>query len=380
MRWNNRVLPACLITCLLTACGGGGSGSKPPPVVIPPDAQAADARLKGQMSRFVPMMGSAQSGLMFVLNPDALQTPGITLQPDPQPGAAPHSFVFDGTYDGNGDGVSETSLTGRVTYAGDPASLDWNSLTGQTTIDVQIPLVGHVYHAALDFTVNQTEARISGSGTFTNPVTGETTTLQIAAAEPVILKPVLDAGGVANACGYNVDGSIPVQMAGPAGTYNSTWLFVPNSSTVTVKQASFRDPANVTTAMPDTSTSLACGTGGTIEDWRAVFDQHWVCLPLEHGEAMLTLTPTSATAVSIGDEDPPGSGDTSTYPATTIGPSTHALVGAFDAGPAGNHYRETFNWTLGKDRGFSQWSRYVYTEGANNGKGGICFATAKRLP
>ena len=22
MRWNNRVLPACLITCLLTACGG----------------------------------------------------------------------------------------------------------------------------------------------------------------------------------------------------------------------------------------------------------------------------------------------------------------------------------------------------------------------
>jgi hypothetical protein len=376
-----RVYPLCLMVCLLVACGGGGGSGKHSPHVIPPEATTADTKVKQQMLRFMPLMGNAQTGFIFILNPDAALTPGITFVPDTQPGAPANSYTFDGIYDGNGDSISETTLSGKVTYAGDPSSVHWSPLTGQTTMDVQIPVVGHVYHAVLAFKATETEVQISGSGSFTNPMTGETTTIQIPAGAPVVMKPVSAASAVvANACGYNVDGSVPIQLSGSTGTLNATWLFSPNTASVAVQRVSFRDPAGQTTAMPDSTVTMTCGSGGTIADWTAVYDQHWACLPTEHGRARLTLTTTGATTLSITDEDPPGSGHTDTYPATTVDASPHAAKGYFDGGPAGNHYREYFTWTLGKDGNFSQWSRYTYTEGPNNGSGGICFAIAKRVP
>lgn len=377
-----RVHLLCLMACLLVACGGGGDGSgSDSPNVIPPDATAADAKLKEQMP-FVPLLlANAQSGLMLILNPGAGLTPGVTFVPDPQPGAPPNSYTFDGTYDGNDDGISETSLSGKVTYAGDPSSLDWSPLTGQATIDVETPVVGNVFHATLAFTVTETELRISGSGTFTNPMTGETTTINVPAGEPVVVKAVSGASAVvANACGLNVDGSVPIQLSGSTGTLSATWLFSPNSASVAVQRVSFRDPAGKSTAMPDSTVALTCGSGGTINDWVAVYDQRWVCLPIEYGRAQLTLTATGATTLSISDEDPPGSGDLNTYAATIVDASPHAAKGYFDAGPVGNRYREYFTWTLGKGGGFSQWSHYAYTEGPNNGSGGICVAIAKRVP
>ena len=375
------VTPLCLVACLLVACGGGGGSGSGSPHVIPPEATAADAKLKTQMSRFMPLMGGAQTGLIFILNPGAALTPGVTLVPDTQPGAPANSYTFNGIYDGNGDGISETTLSGKVTYAGDPSSLRWSPLTGQTTIDAAIPVVGHVYKATLAFTATETEVRVSGSGTFNNPMTGETTTIQIPAGAPIIMKPVSAASSlVANACGYNVDGSVPIQLSGSAGTLNSTWLFSPNTASVAVQRVSFRDPAGQSATMPDSTVTMTCGSGGSIADWTAAYDQQWACLPSEHGRARLTLTTTGATTLSITDEDPPGSGDTDTYPATIVDASPHVVKGFFDGGPAGNHYREYFTWTLGKDGNFSQWSRYQYTEGPNTGAGGICFAIAKRVP
>jgi hypothetical protein len=369
------------MACLLVGCGGGGGSGKHSPHVIPPEATAADAKVKQQMSRFMPLMGNAQTGFIFILNPAAALTSGITFVPDTQPGAPANSYTFDGIYDGNDDGISETTLSGKVAYAGDPSSVHWSPLTGQTTIDAQIPVVGHVYHATLAFTATETEVRISGSGTFTNPLTGETTTIQIPAGAPVVMKAVSAASAVvANACGYNVDGSVPIQLSGSTGTLNAIWLFSPNTASVAVQRVSFRDPAGQSTAMPDSTVSLTCGSGGAIDDWKAVYDQHWACLPNEHGRARLTLAATDAKTLSITDEDPPGSGDINTYAATIIDASPHAAKGFFDGGPVGNRYHETFTWTLGKDGGFSQWSRYVYTEGPNNGSGGICFALAKRVP
>jgi hypothetical protein len=372
----------CLVACLLVACGGNdGSGSGSGPVlIIPPEATAADARLKTQMSGVMPLMADAQSGFMYILNPDAALAPGVTLVPDTQPGAPANSYVFDGIHDGNGDGVSETSLSGKVTYAGDPSSLSWSPATGQITLSVQIPVVGHVYNSTLAFMATETEVQISGSGTFTNPMTGDTTTIEIPAGAPVVMKAVSAASNlVANACGYNVSGSVPVKLAGAAGTLSSTWVFSPNTASVAVQQASFRDLAGSSTPMPDSSLALTCGGTGTIDAWNGVYDQQWACLPNEHGRAQLTLTATDATNVSITDEDPPGSGDTATYAATTVSANPHALQGFFDAGPVGNRYREYFTWTLDKAGNFSQWSRYVYTEGPNNGSGGICFAIAKRV-
>ncbi|HQR25317.1 MAG TPA: hypothetical protein PK163_11060 [Steroidobacteraceae bacterium] len=331
------------------------------------------------MTKFTPYMAGAQSSLLLVLNPDAGQTPGITLALDTSPGAPPNTYTFDGVYDGNDDGTSETSLTGWVTYAGDPTSLQWSPATGHVDIDVNIPIGGHVYHAALDYQVTMTGVRLSGSGSFTNPVTSETTSISLPAGSPLVIKAVtVDSGLVANACGYNIDGTVPVQFSGPTGTLNSNWVFSPGSASVAVRQASFKDPAGKITTMADASTTLTCGDSGSTHDWEATYDQPWVCIPSEYGAARLTLTATDASTLTIDDEDPPGSGDISTYPATIIGSSVYAVHGFFDGGPAGNHYREHFTWTLNKDGTFSQWSTYVYTEGPNAGSGGICAARARR--
>ena len=68
------------------------------------------------------------------------------------------------------------------------------------------------------------------------------------------------------------------------------------------------------------------------------------------------------------------------YQASLIGPSPRAIRGFFIDGPIGSRYREDFNWTLHLDgSGFSQTSRYVYFEGAQTGRGGICAARATRL-
>ena len=376
------VVLGALLAMPLSGCGGGGNGQGAnPPDAIPPDATTADARTKEQMLKLIPMLAKAQSGFLLMLNPDVGLTPGVTLVPDLQPGAPANSFTFDGTYDGNDDLISETSISGSVTFGGDPSSLDWSPLTGQVTVDVDIPVIGHVYHATLAFAATESMTQISGTGTFTNPMTGEATTIDIPAGQPLIVRPASQAGGVvANACGFNVDGSVPIQRTGPTGTFNATWLFSPNTTSAAVQQASFRDPAGVSTAMPDSTVAVTCGAGGTVDDWVAAYDQYWACLPTEHGSARLTLTATGATTLSVTDEDPPGSGDVNAYTVTTVGVSPHAATGFFDAGPAGNAYREHFAWTLGKDGGFSQLSRYAYTEGPNIGRGGICAAIVKRVP
>lgn len=377
------VLPG-IAACLTTACGGGGGGGGGAgnPVVIPQEATAADSRLKTLMGRFVPHLANAQGSFVFVLNPDAAATPGMTYGLDPQPGAPPNRYVFDGIYDGNDDAISETALTGTVTFAGDPASLDWGPASGTTDTDVNIPVLGHVYQSAIAFTATAAgEVQLSGSGTFSDPVTGETTTITIPAGSPVVVQAISGTSGIAaNACGFSVDGVIPVEMTGPTGTISANWRFSPNSTAVAVQGTSFRDLAGQSTAMPDSSVTLTCGSGGSIDDWAAVYEQGWACLPIEHGRAQLTLTVMNANTVSIDDEDPPGSGDTSTYTATIVGSSPHVLQGYFDSGPVGNRYREYFTWTLGNDGVFSQSSTYAYTEGPNLGRGGMCVGRARPAP
>jgi hypothetical protein len=379
-----RLFSLCVVSCLLVACGGGGggNGAKNQPQVIPPDATAADGRQKSLMSRFVPQLANAQAGFLYIMNPDAGVTPGVTFMPDFGAGVPANTYTFDGAYDGNGDGVSETTISsGTVTFADDPLSYAWSPLTGQATLAIDLPLIGQVSSTTLTFTATATEIRISGSGTFTNPLSGETTTIDIPAAEPIIVKPVSAASGlVANACGYNIDGSVPVQMTGSTGTLNSIWLFSPNTSMVAVQQTSFRDTTGLRTMMPDSSVTLTCGAGGSIDDWAATYDQTWVCLPFEHGRATLTLAVSNANTVTITDEDPPGSGDTAVYTATTVGASPHVVQGFFDGGEVGNTYREHFTWTLKDNDDFSDVSHYVYSEGSNMGSGGICAANARRVP
>jgi hypothetical protein len=378
---KNFVLTLLFVSVVLCiyACSGGGSDSTQSSV--PPAAQTMDTELKANMARSLPLVAPVENSLLFVMNPGTVMAQGVTVSPDLTPGALPNSVIFAGPFDGNGDGLKETTMSGKATFSSDPAA-GWDGMNGQAAVDVTIPLVGHLYHADIAFSINSgNQHLLSGSGKFTNPLSGNVTTMS-ATATPLVIKPATGAAGaVANACGYSLDGQMQLKVEGSTGTLTSLWNFSSNNPTVAVSGASFTDPLGQTTALPDSTADLRCGSSGSINDWVATYIQDYSCLPREVGQAKLTITVSGPDTIAISDEDPPGSGIVKNYSATVLPGNPHAIRGFFIGGPAGNHYREDFNWTLGKNgSNFSQFSAYKYTEGPNIGTGGICAAAAKRVP
>ncbi len=372
---RNLIASAALLMLASGCRGGGGSEA---PAGVPPAATTMDSRLKAGMVRVLPMVAGIESSLVFLLSPGTPVAPHVTALPDTTPGALPHSVTFSGSYDGNGDGFEESTLSGRATFDDDP-DLSWSGLRGQATVDVGIPIVGHLYHADVVFTVATTERRLSGSGTFTDPLSGTRTTMTVDAATPLAVKPATGAAGaVANACGHSLDGQVRLGVEGSTGALRSTWNFSSSSPVASISGASFTDPSGQTTSLPDSSVELRCGGSGSVNDWVATFDQDYACLPRESGRSTITITAAGSTSITVGDEDPPGSGDVKTYPATMVSSSPHAMRGFFEGGPVGYRYREDFTWTLGKGGGFTQVSTYTYFEGPNTGRSGICVASARR--
>jgi len=372
---RNLIAPAALLLLASGCRGGGGSDAQG---AVPAAATAMDSRLKTSMVRVLPMVASIESSLVFLLNPGTPMAPDVTVLPDTTPGALPHTVTFSGPYDGNGDGFNETTVSGRATFNDDP-DFSWSGLGGQVSVDVIIPIVGHVYHANLAFTVATTERRLSGSGMFTDPLSGNRTTMAVDAATPLIVRPATGgAGAVSNACGHSLEGRVRLSVEGSTGTLRSTWNFSSSNPGASISSASFTDPSGQTTALPDSTVDLRCGSSGSINDWVATFDQNYACLPRESGQSTITIAASGPGSITVGDEDPPGSGDVKTYAATIVAANPHAVRGSFEGGPVGNRYREDFNWTLGKGGGFSQVSSYTYFEGPNAGKGGLCVASARR--
>ncbi len=348
---------------LLTACGGGGSSD---PVPANPGA-TLETKLKADMARSLPLVVNFESSLIGVLNPGTPLAQGVAMIPDTSPGAVPHSFIFSGPYDGNGDNINESTLSGRVTFNGDPA-FEWSGMNGQAILDVDIPVLGHVYHGDLAFTITPSERRLSGSGTFTDPLSGNKTTMTIADTAPLIVKPATGlASAMANACAYSLDGQMQLRLEAPSGTLVSTWNFASGSS-------------GQSSAVADSSVDLKCGASGSNADWAGSYEMSWACLPQESESFRFTMTASGADAVNI-DDDPPGTADGSLYQASVVNGNPHSLRGAYNlSGPPGNRFSEDFNWSLRKGgTSFTQVSRYTYIEGANQGKGGICIGTAKRL-
>jgi hypothetical protein len=312
--------------------------------------------------------------LIGAFNPGTFLAQGVTMTPDTSPGAPPNSFTFTGPYDGNSDGINETTLTGKVAFATAP-NVGWSGATGQVTIDVNIPILGDVYHADINFSITSTERQLTGSGTFFDPLTGNTTTMTVATATPLVIKSATGAAGaMSNTCGYSLNGPVQLQVTGSTGTLRSTWNFSANSATVTTNNRTFTDNAAVTTALPDSTVNVPCGDTGTINDWVGTYHVEWACLPQEVGNFNTTLTVTGGTTITAD------AGDPDSYSASMIGPNPHATRGFFIDGPVGSRYREDFNWTLRKNlSGFSQTSVYIFTEGAFAGTGGICVASGERV-
>lgn len=362
---------------LLFGCGGG-SGSN-----VPAEAVETRSITQSEMVRLGPLVTLLESNFMHLANPGTTPAQGIVLQLDSSPGAPPHHYTLSGTFDGNGDGHAGTTLTGSITYGADPTdfSTGWVSATGQMDLLIDVPLLGNVYQGTIHFSATGSERQLWGSGTATHPLTGASATVNVPANAPLTVRVAADANTQANACGYSLDGTVQVEAVRSTGTLSSHWFFSPVSSSVSVQNATFASAGGQLTDLPDQSVNLPCSSSGNIQNWAAVFDQDWSCLPRESGQARLTIAVTGADTLTISDEDPPGSGSSQSYTATVIGADAHAIRGFFIAGPAGSRYREDFTWTLAADgSSFNQFSTYTYFEGLNTGVMGLCAATARRVP
>jgi hypothetical protein len=368
---------------VLSACGGDDiapAAAPAPAPALPSDATALQAKLATDMGRSVARMASLEAGAVFVVNPGMPLAPGMAVAADTGAGVPPNSYTFKGRYDGNGNGHEETALDGRLSFTNDPTDFTAGFTGAQGTVGVGIDILGlmHVYRGNLSYSIGMSEHRLSGTGTFTNPLTGATTTMTINPAEPLMMK-VADgtANSRANACAHSFNGPAQISIAGPNGTLASTWRFAYDRPTVSVSGATYADTAGRTTALPDTEVELGCGGASSINDWNGRFHIQWGCVPREFGEFNTTITVKNATTLTMIDD-----GDTpaEAYEASMVGTSPRAIRGFFIDGPTGSRYREDFSWSLNLDgSGFSQSSRYRYIEGPQTGRGGICVARATRI-
>ncbi len=366
-----------ILVCAVVACGSSGSDSGS----LPPDAEEMQSYLKKGVTLIMPRLGGAGAVLIFALNPASPGAGGVQFDPDPSPGAPPNSYIFSGALDGDGDGSSETSFSGSATFTGDPASAG-AGFGGHVVLTMASDDGLGTLTGDMDFVLNAGGGEVSGTGTFTEIVTGNATTVTVDPATPLEIKLASGAANsVANACASSLHGDVRLDVDGPTGAMTSTWGFSNTRKTVAVTGASFTDNNAQTTDIPDATVTIPCGQSARLSDWTGGFLQHWACIPPEYGSATLTLSTAGSSTINIADEDPPNSGDLSNYSASAVSGNPHVLRGFFISGPTGSTYREDFSWILAANgNSFSQVSMYAYLEGPNQGSGGICGGLATRNP
>jgi hypothetical protein len=361
---------------LLPACGSGSDA-----VSLPAEAEQMRTYLKDGVTLIMPRLGGAGSVILSALNPGSSGASGIQFDPDPSVGAPPNSYIFSTDLDGDGDGTNETNFTGSAVFNGDPANAG-DGFGGHVVLTMQSAGGLGTLTGDMDFLITAAGGEVSGTGSFTEAITGNTTTLSVDQASPLHIQMARGtSNSVANACASSLDGDLRLDVAGPTGTMTSKWGFKNNRKTVAVTSASFTDTNADTTDIPDANVTIPCGQQGHLSDWNGAFTQQWVCVPAEFGSATLTLSASGSSTINISDEDPPASGDVATYSATVVSADPHVVRGFFIGGDVGNTYREDFSWLLADDgNSFSQVSRYVYQEGPNQGGGGICGGKATLGP
>ena len=367
-------LPRWILLLSLAGCGSSDS-----PDNIPDAAIALESYEKAGIKVIVPRIGGFEGRLPFLINPGSSGAGGLVFQPDVTPGAPPNSYTFTVPLDGDGDGNTETTVEGQAAFNGDPASAG-TGFGGH--LDFTIVTVGGLgsFVGSMDFLMTAQGREISGSGTFTEALTGNVTQITINPAQPLVMKAATGTtNSVANACAYSLNGNAEVAITGSTGTLASIWAFLSNRAAASVSNVVYTDNNGASTNLPSSSVTIPCGANGVLSDWAGVFLQDWSCLPPEFGQATLTLSVAGANTIGISDEDPPSSGDIATYEASPVPGNPHVLRGFFIGGPPGFTYREDFTWTLSAngDR-FSQISYYVFQEGPSQGSGGLCAGQALR--
>ena len=201
---------ALLSLAYLHGCGGSDGGAAPSP---PSAATSMMTALTRDMTRSMTRIGMLETGAVLVMNAGSTLSPNVTAAPDTSAGAPPNTFTYQGSYDGNASGGDETTLDLRVTFVNDPSDFTgFNGGQGTGTVDINILSLMHVYHGNIAFTLGMSEHRVSGTGTFANPMTGSTTTMTVSASDPLAMR-LADGTTTArpNACAHSFHGPVQLQ-------------------------------------------------------------------------------------------------------------------------------------------------------------------------
>ena len=363
-----------LFSFLVLPLVGCSSDSDSVPNPVPANATALASYAKTGGTLLVTRMTGFEAVIPFMLNPGSPGAAGLTFNPT----GAPNTYAFSVPVDGDGNGSNETTVAGTAAFNGDPAA-SAPGFAGH--LDLTLTTAGGLgnFTGELDFVRTAAGREATGSGTFVEGVTGTMTTLTVPVASPILLKPADGtANAVANICGYSLNGDAQFELGNAQGTLASTWQFRSNTAAVAVTGATYTDNSGNSTDIPNTQITFPCAGTGTLSDWVGEFNQYWACLPPEYGQATLTLTVAAGT-VTVNDDDPPGSGNGSTYYASPVPGNPYEVRGYFIAGPAGFTYREDFTWKLAPNKNsFTQVSQWRFIEGPNVGTGGMCGARATR--
>jgi hypothetical protein len=135
MRW----LPVFVSVALATGCGGGGGSDEPANPAIPANAVTLDNKLLALALKHVRKIVVLESSLLAVFVPSSPLSQGVVVTP----AGAPLSFTLSGSYDGNLDGLVETTLDGSATFGADPDS-DWNGMQGRLSVRTELLSLMHV--------------------------------------------------------------------------------------------------------------------------------------------------------------------------------------------------------------------------------------------
>src|SRR5262245_47279871 len=205
------VVFALLSLAYLHGCGGSDGGGGDDGGTPPSAATTMMTALTRDMTRSLTRMAMVETGAVLVMNAGSTLSPNVTAEPESSAGAPPNTVIYGGTYDGNGNGDDETTVDLRVTFGNDPSDLfnGFHGAEGAGSIDINVLSLMHVYHGNIGFTLGMAEHRVSGNGTFTNPMSGTTTTMTASASEPLTIK-LADGTASArpNACAHSFQGSV----------------------------------------------------------------------------------------------------------------------------------------------------------------------------
>ena len=365
---------------LLAVCVGCGSSGG--------DGPGGTTTIQGfmvqEMGVILAAMPRLQQLVPALLYESARDDAGITFELDDSPGADPDTYNFSIPLDSNGDGQTDTTISGSMVLTADPTEGGQliSGFSAQVDVQVQSDTASFQANLRLFFDFNG-GFRVAGMGTYNDPA-NETSVTSTITEENALHIRTADAEAPdkqPNACAYAIDGIIGIDATRSGASYVAQWEFDPTSVDIAVTDAALTPEGGEAAELEDSTFRVTdCpGQSGSAQDWAGTWEFDWYCIPDHTGSSELTITVIDSNTIEIVNESPPGSGETTTYRATLDPDNPRIVRGEFEGTDEDGTFDESFTWVMDPDKqSFTQEAEFFYTAGDLQGVSGYCGGEATK--